>query len=157
MHNNEPKIIDVAMGDMKAASNDRILRSNGIGSCVVITLYDSSKKVGAMAHSVLAESINKNTDNPLRFVDGAIDAMISALEKLGARKSRLEAKIVGGASMFKVFDKNPDSIGLKNIEAAKNNLEKEGIKIVATDTGENCGRSVTFELTSGLVEVKTKI
>lgn len=153
----EEKTIDVDMGDIKAAPNNHILRSSGIGSCIVITLYDPLKRVGAMAHPMIAENIGKSADNPLRFVDNAIDAMISALEKLGARKSRLEAKIVGGANMFKVFDKNPESIGIQNAEAAKKKLEKEGVKIIANDTGGNVGRSVAFDLETGLVEVKTKI
>ena len=157
MQNKNPQIIDVPMGEMKTASNNHILRSSGIGSCIVITLYDPLKKIGALAHPILAENIGKSTEHPLRFIDNAIDAMISALEKLGAVKINLEAKIVGGANMFKVFDKNPESIGIQNAEAAKKKLEKEGIKIIANDTGGNVGRSVTFDLETGLVEVKTKI
>lgn len=173
--NEENKIIDVSMSDMKAAGNPHMLRSSGIGSCVVVTLYDPVKKVGAMAHPMLAEptrglnglhadktdsvksvAIRKNPRS-LRYVEQAIDAMISELTKMGAKKERLEAKLVGGANMFKVFDKSPDSIGAQNVEAAKKKLEKEGIKVIAADTGENCGRSVVFELTTGVVEVKTKI
>jgi chemotaxis protein CheD len=151
------KIIDISMSDMQAAGNPHTLRSSGIGSCVVVTLYDPRKRVGAMAHPMLAKSISGSIENPLRFVESAIDAMLSALEGLGASKERLEAKIVGGANMFKVFDKNPDSIGIHNAEAAKKKLEREGIAIVANDTGGNAGRSVAFDLTSGFVEVKTKI
>lgn len=157
MSDSESKIIDISMSEMKVASNPHALRSSGIGSCVVITLYDPLKKIGALVHPMLAESISKTTEHPLRFVENAIDAMISALEKIGGFKGRFEAKIVGGANMFKVFDKNPESIGAENVAAAVKKLEKEGIKIIATDTGENCGRSVLFELTTGLVEVKTKI
>jgi len=157
MSDSELKIIDVNMSEMKAATNPHLLRSSGIGSCIVITLYDSIKRIGAMAHPMLAENISGDTENPLRFIESAIDAMVLSLEKIGASKERLEAKIIGGANMFKVFDKNPDSIGTQNVEAAINKLKKEGIKIVATDTGENCGRSVSFDLSSGFVEVKTKI
>lgn len=151
------KVIEVRMSHMEAAANDHTLRSSGIGSCVVITLYDPVKRIGAMAHPMLIENASKNVDNPLRFVGNAIYAMIEALEKMGARKSRLEAKVVGGANMFKVFDANPESIGTLNAEAAKVKLEEEGIKIVANDTGGNIGRSITFDLKTGLVEVRTKI
>jgi len=157
MNEESEKIIDVNMSEMKIASNPHVLRSSGIGSCIVITLYDSQKRVGAMAHPMLAGNISGSIENPLRFVESAIDAMISALDRMGASKERLEAKIVGGANMFKVLDTNPKNIGAQNVEAAVNKLEKEGIKVIATDTGENCGRSVVFELTTGLVEVKTKI
>lgn len=163
----ENKIIDVSMGDMQVASNDHILRSSGIGSCIVITLYDPLKRVGALAHPMLAQPNSQQSSQvtdyklpvtgSLRFVDNAIDAMISSLVKLGARKSRLEAKVIGGANMFKVFDKNPESIGIQNVEAAKKKLDQEGVKISTNDTGGNVGRSVIFDLTTGLVEVKTKI
>ena len=157
MDNSESKIIEVSMSDMKVASNDHILISSGIGSCIVITLYDPLKRVGALAHPMLAENIGNSTEYPLRFVGNAIDAMLSALAALGATKERLEAKIIGGATMFKVFDRSPDSMGAQNAEAAKKKLEKEGIKIIVNDTGGNVGRSVAFELTTGLVEIKTKV
>ena len=165
MDNSESKIIEVSMSEMKTATNPHVLQSSGIGSCVVITLYDPQKRVGAMAHPMLAgnseidspaEALAK-AGNPLRFVGSAIDAMLSALVALGASKERLEAKIIGGATMFKVFDRSPDSMGAQNAEAAKKKLEKEGIKIIVNDTGGNVGRSVAFELTTGLVEVKTKV
>jgi chemotaxis protein CheD len=157
------KIINVGMSGMKVSTNPHSLSSSGIGSCVVITLYDPQKRVGAMAHPMLAlPEAGRSDENEilkasLRYVEPAIDAMIKELTKLGAVKSSLESKLIGGANMFKVFDKNPDSIGIHNAEAAKNKLEKEGIKIVVNDTGGNVGRSVVFDLVTGLVEVKTKI
>jgi len=157
MSDSESKIIDVSMGDMKAAASPHVFRASGIGSCIVITLYDSIKKVGAIAHPMLAKNTNKKADNLLRYVDSAIETMIEELQKLGVFTKKLQARIIGGANMFKVLDKNPESIGAQNVEAAVNKLKKEGIKIVATDTGENCGRSVTFDLSNGVVEVKTKI
>jgi chemotaxis protein CheD len=155
--NEESKIIGVSMSDMKTAVSPSILRSSGIGSCIVITLYDSVNKIGSIAHPMLADPPAGESKNSLRFVENAIDAMISALAKLGRSKDRLEAKIIGGANMFKVFDKDPDSIGIHNYESAKKKLEKEGIVIVSEDTGGNVGRSVDFDLNTGLVEVKTKI
>jgi len=157
MSDSELKIIDVKMSTIEIATNPHILRTSGIGSCVVITLYDSTKRIGAMAHPMLAIKPAYNTEIPLRFVENAIDAMIMGLEKIGALRKLLEAKIIGGANMFKVLDKNPNSIGAENVESAVKKLESEGIKIVATDTGGNCGRSVEFDLITGLVEVKTKI
>jgi chemotaxis protein CheD len=155
MSESEPKIIDIRMGDMKAASNDHVLRSSGIGSCIVVTLYDSVKRVGALAHPMLP--ISDGSHASFRFVEPAIDAMIKELQKLGAAQERLEAKLVGGANMFEVFDKNPESIGLQNVESARKKLEENRISIVANDTGGNVGRSVLFDLKTGLVEVKTKI
>jgi chemotaxis protein CheD len=155
MSGNDPKIIHVVMSDMKAAGNDYVLHSSGIGSCIAITLYDPVKRVGALAHPMLPVLDVRHTS--LRFVEPAIDAMINTLKTLGGVKSRAQAKIVGGAHMFSVFDEQEESIGLQNAQAAKHKLEKEGIVIIANDTGGNVGRSVTFDLKTGLLEVKTKI
>jgi chemotaxis protein CheD len=155
MSNEDQKIIDIPMSEICVSSNDHILRSSGIGSCIVITLYDSMRRIGALAHPMLpAPDLDQKS---FRYIEPAIDTILSELQKLGAAKEELEAKLVGGASMFKVFDENPGAIGTKNVEAAKKKLENESIKIVANDTGGNVGRTVIFDLTTGLVEVKTKI
>lgn len=157
MSSKEPKIIDVSMAEMKTAKNNVVLCSSGIGSCIIITLYDPVHKIGAMAHPILPQKNSDTIDNPARYVDSAISEMLKVLKKQGLIKLSLEAKIVGGADMFRVLGNNPQSIGAKNVKAAVSKLEKEGIKIVATDTGENCGRSVAFDLKTGLLEVKTRI
>jgi chemotaxis protein CheD len=161
MQAKDEKIIVVDMSDMKVATNPHKICSSGVGSCVVVTLYDSLKRIGALAHPMMAMPESgveaDEARGNLRFVESAIDSMISALEKMGSTREKLEAKIVGGASMFKVFDSNPHSMGIRNAEAAHKKLEKEGIKIVANDTGGSVGRSVVFDLITGSIEVKTRI
>jgi chemotaxis protein CheD len=152
------KIIDVSMSNMHSASDDHVLRSIGIGSCIVVTLYDPAKKIGAMSHSLLPLPSSESAPvGNLRFVESAIDVMIVKLEGMNGARDRFEAKIIGGANMFKVFDKDPKSIGIRNAEAAKAKLEKENIKIVANDTGGNVGRSASLDLSTGYVEIKTII
>jgi chemotaxis protein CheD len=155
--NEEDKIIDVNMSCIEVASEDRILRSVGIGSCIVITLYDPRNKVGAMAHPMLDESDKHSFKNPLRFVDSSIDVMIKELKKFGSVKNCLEAKIVGGANMFETSGENFELVGSSNIEATKKKLGIEGIKIIASDTGGSVGRSVEFDVSTGIVEVRTKL
>jgi chemotaxis protein CheD len=156
MVDSENKIIEVRMSEMKTAGIDQILHSGGIGSCIVITLYDPHKKIGAMAHPMIALPKGSDIKN-LRFVECAIDTMINELIRQGATKSRLVAKIFGGAHMFKVFDSRTKTIGLRNVEAAKERLDQAGIPILSNDTGGNVGRSVSFDLSTGLVNVNTKI
>src|SRR4030042_1539507 len=47
------KIIDVNTGEVKAAVEKGILRSVGIGSCVVVAAYNLRRKIGGMAHIML--------------------------------------------------------------------------------------------------------
>jgi chemotaxis protein CheD len=150
--------IDVPMSGMKVDSGNAVMRSTGIGSCIVITLYDSLKKIGAMAHPMIAMPKGKKFPlSNLRYVENAIHSMVQEMEKAGANKKRLESKIFGGAHMFKVFDSGDKTIGMTNVNAAKRELEGIGIPIVANDTGGNVGRSVHFDLATGLVDVKMRI
>lgn len=64
------------------------------------------------------------------------------------------AKIAGGASMFAAMDTL--QIGEKNTEVVKKALKDEGIRLVAEDTGGNCGRTITLDTRTGELSVKTK-
>ncbi len=149
-------VIDIATGEVRVASGDQIIRTSGIGSCVVITLHDKENKIGAMAHPMLAEYIEDGQGNLLRFVDYAVDAMLRLLDQKGANKDNLKAKIIGGSNMFRAFDDNPKSIGTNNIRAVKEKLKKEGLNLVANDTGGSISRSVSLDIASGLVEIIAK-
>jgi chemotaxis protein CheD len=158
MGNNE-NIVSVSMSSMEAGQGADVLVSCGIGSCVVIVLYDSIQKTGALAHAMLPlnQERTKPVENVYRFVETAIDGMVDVLLRMGALKNRLEAKVVGGASMFKMFDQDTHAIGTRNIEAAQKKLEKECIPVVAAATGGNAGRSVKFYVSTGVLEVSTLI
>jgi chemotaxis protein CheD len=157
MRNVKLKTTYVGMSDMVVATKGNVLRSVGIGSCLVITLYDPVHRVGALAHSMMVKPKAPDPSRPLRYVGPSIEEMVKVLEKKGVSKQQLEAKLIGGASMFKVFEKNPNSIGRQNVRAAKRKLMQEGIKIISNDTGGTVGRSVTFDLNTGNVEVETNI
>lgn len=79
------------------------------------------------------------------------------MEALGAVRSRMVAKIAGGARMFALSSgvNLPSlNVGDNNIEAAKNNFNKLGIKIIADDTGLNYGRTIEFYAEDGSLKIK---
>lgn len=145
------------MANLKISAAPNILRSSGIGSCLVITIYDIEKKIGGLAHVMLPNSAEISHTNPHRFVDKAIEIMLEKMEKSGNPGTDLEAKVIGGANMFKVLSTGPEGIGAQNVEAAKKKLAQENIKVAASSTGGNSGRSVEFDLQTGLIAVKTRI
>ena len=79
--------------------------------------------------------------------------LVNEMVKLGASRSRLKAKIAGGAVMF-VATSDRFNIGERNIAAVKAALRKEGIPIIAEDTGLNYGRTVFFYPETGIMEVR---
>lgn len=141
----------VAMAKYKEADN---LTSTGIGSCLVITLYDPKLKLGAICHPMLSvESRRDNTKPDAIYIDTAIEQMLEKMLSLEAVRERLEAKIIGAANMFTAFKSD---IPKKNVSSAKEKLKIEGIRLVGECVGGNIGRSVEFALDTGIVTVKTK-
>ena len=84
--------------------------------------------------------------------------MLKDVLALGANKSRLVAKMAGGAQMF-AFAKATDimKVGQRNAETVKEILKTMGIRLLAEDTGENYGRTVQINLENGVYTVKTMV
>jgi chemotaxis protein CheD len=142
--------VTIKMAEFKVAHNPTILSTIGVGSCVAVAIFDPVSKIGGLAHAMLPDSNIAAADvNPLRFVDRAIDAVVSAMLSLGCKKERMVAKIFGGASMFR----NLMNIGAQNVVAAREKLKKESISITAEDTGGCHGRSLWFDTNDGSVVV----
>lgn len=147
----------MGMADLKLAKAPDKLITAGLGSCIGICIYDRSLKLGCLAHIMLPSSQNaKNNQNRAKFADSAIELVLEEMEKQGARRSRLLAKIAGGAQMFK-FSGESDimKIGQRNAVAVEENLEKHKISLVAKDVGGNYGRTITFAPESGELLIRT--
>ncbi len=141
---------EVHMGNIAIGKGQDTLCARGIGSCVVVTLYCSKKKIGALAHTMLALK-SDGKDN--RYVDVAICNMLKEMEALGAMRQYIGAKLIGGADMFAAFDLN---IGEKNISNAREILKQEGINLIGEVVGGSQGRSVELSIASGIVTVKVR-
>lgn len=149
--------IKVAMADLKVGRAPDTLISYGLGSCVGIAIYDSTTKIGGLAHIMLPDSTQSRTgENTAKFADTAIPILIKEVVKLGAVHSRLVAKIAGGSQMFD-FSSSSDimRIGERNAEAVKTILKKEGLRLIAEDVGGNYGRTVELILATGVYKIKT--
>ena len=142
------EIIKVGMADLKTCVSPNGITTLGLGSCVGIAVRDPVNKIGGVAHIMLPDSkaIRNGQQNIAKFADTGIEELVRQMEKLGAKRSRMVAKIAGGATMF-VFQGNGSNIGQvgdRNVEAVKSKLKELKIPILAQDTGENYGRTVVF-------------
>ncbi len=150
-------MIKVGMADLKIVEFPDALTTLGLGSCVGICLYDASSKVTGMAHIMLPSSkaIRKN-ENVAKFADTAIVELIQQMENKGAKKSRISAKIAGGAQMFSFTSANETmKIGERNAEAVKIILKEMGIPLKSDETGGNFGRTIEFFSENGKLIIKT--
>ena len=140
------EIIKVGMADLKVCKSPDGVTTLGLGSCVGIAIRDPSTKIGGLAHIMLPDSTSiRNNSNIPKFADTGIDELVKQLIKAGASRSRLVAKIAGGAQMF-AFQNKSDlvRVGERNVEAVRRKLQQLRIPILASDTGKNYGRTVIF-------------
>ena len=151
------ELIKVGMADFKVGRSPDNLISYGLGSCIGIALYDSGSKIGGLAHIMLPDSTQaRSSDNPAKFADTCLPLMLSEMQKIGAIKNRILAKIAGGAQMFS-FANTTDimRVGERNTEAVRAILKKMELKIVAEDVGANYGRTVELIMENGIFRIKT--
>jgi chemotaxis protein CheD len=151
-------LIKVGMAELAVAENPTKLTTIGLGSCVGIVLYDGFARIGALAHVMLpSQSLSKDKTNKAKFADTAIDEMLEQMKKLGARKLNIHAKVFGGANMFDgvVHSRGLMDMGHRNVEMVKEELKKRDIAVVAEETGETFGRTITLDTTTGTVHLRT--
>ena len=150
-------LVRVRMADLKIAKHPKVLTTLGLGSCVGIALFDSSSRIGGLAHIMLPNSNQvKNNSNKAKFADTAIIQMVEMMMDMGAKKRYMVAKLAGGAQMFS-FSQASDivRVGQRNVIASKEILEGLSIPIVAEDTGGNYGRTIELRTEDGILVVKT--
>lgn len=150
------QLIRVGMAESGTCRAPGSLITSGLGSCIGVTLFDATAKVGGMCHVMLPDSSQaRATENRAKFADTAVPDILSALERLGARRDRLIVKFAGGAQMFN-FGKTDDrfAIGRRNADAVRNALKQAGLRISAEDTGGNHGRTMVFDVSTGRVVIR---
>lgn len=150
-------MLQVGIAELKVGKAPQKITTIGLGSCVGVTLYDPSSKIGGMVHIMLPNSKEiKNNDNAAKFADTGVPKLLDEVLKKGAHKNNLVAKIAGGAQMFNLATgNNALRIGDRNILAVKEILHKLKIPIKANDTGLNYGRTIILDLETGGVWVRT--
>ena len=150
-------MIKVGMADLKVCKSPDALTTLGLGSCVGVALYDPVTKVSGLLHLMLPDSTQiRNNSNIAKFADTGIDELIKQMIQIGALQSRIVAKIAGGAQMFAMNSRSDMMrVGERNAEAAKANLKRYGIKLLAEDTGLNYGRTVEFYSETGDFLIKS--
>lgn len=152
----ELKDVRVGIADLNTVEAPGKIITVGLGSCIGIAIYDRIKRIGGLAHIMLPDSKQfSNVTNPMKFADLAIPMLVEKMEKMGANKRNMKAKIAGGASMFNFSDKNMiTDIGARNGVAVKEALEKAGIPLVAEDIGGNKGRTVILDADTGALQIR---
>lgn len=148
----------VRVADFKAGRNGDVLVTLGLGSCVAILLFDASAKVGGLAHILLPSRslAGRQRDNPASFPQTAVPALLAEIGLLGGERSRVTARLVGGASMFaSIAPPGSLQMGERNLLSCREVLHHQGIPVVGEAVGGDYGRSVRFSLADGVVLIRS--
>lgn len=149
--------IKVGMADLNVCKSPDKLTTLGLGSCVGVAIRDPISHVGGLAHVMLPNSKTiKNNTNVYKFADTGIEELVSQMVAKGAIRTRLVAKIAGGAQMF-AFQSQSDMVrvGEQNVEASKKKLKELNIPLLAEDTGKNYGRTIIFNPENGELAIRS--
>jgi chemotaxis protein CheD len=123
-----------------------------LGSCVAVTMWNARLQIGCICHAVLPLNESRNHE-PLKYVDSSIHSMLRELEKHSSRRSDIEVKVFGGASMRQLAP-GRKSVGHQNVDAALAVLRQEGFTLRTSDLGGTEGRKLRFYSATGEVFVK---
>jgi chemotaxis protein CheD len=152
------KTVTVDISDMKLSrSEDDILVTYSLGSCVGLTIFDKQAGVGGMIHCMLPLSKidpEKAAVKPYMFVDTGVTILLTELFKLGAQRQNLVAKVAGAASPL--GKEETFRIGQRNYTILRKLLWKNNVLIEAEDTGGSKARTMYLYMHDGLVTVKSE-
>lgn len=124
-----------------------------LGSCIAACLRDPILQIGGMNHFMLPEQGgDSNTILSLsaRYGSYAMELLINHLLKMGAQRLRLEAKVFGAGHVLAGFT----DVGAQNTDFVLNYLEREKIRLLASDLGGIFPRKVYFFPETGRVLVR---
>lgn len=142
----------IVQGEAKASTDPRVEMSTILGSCVATCLFDPVARVGGLNHFLLAEPPAHARQQAFDSDYGLflMELLINEMLGLGARKSRMRARLYGGANL------NPDlsPIGSANAAFARQFLERENIPKVFEDLEGTQARRIQFRPASGQVRAR---
>lgn len=140
------------MGEMVVSTNptDELV-ALGLGSCIGLAIVDRRAGVAGLAHIVLPIS-HPGANTPGKFADTAVPELLGRLRRAGALLRRMEVAIAGGARMFEMSGSL--DIGARNEQAVRAELRKVRLKVRASETGGNQGRTLRVAVGDGTVTVR---
>ena len=148
----DTQAVKVLPGEYYVTRRDMVLVTV-LGSCVTACIRDVDSGIGGMNHFMLPEGAGRDVvSTSARYGTFAMEVLINHLQKLGARRNRLEAKVFGGGAVMESLVSS--NVGTRNAEFVLNYLKTEKIPIVAKDLLDSYPRKVYFFPKTGRVLVR---
>lgn len=135
-------------------SDDPSIVTTILGSCVSVTMFNAEYRCGAICHAVLPEY--SSTGESFRYVNSSIRTMVQAFQHYGIDHAHIEVKLFGGSDVLPVHEsrRQQATVGKQNIDAALRTLEREHLRLAASDLGGIQGRKILFNTHTGEILLK---
>lgn len=133
-----------------------------LGSCVAVTMFAPKRAISAICHAFLPDSAETSRHGkdpqPCRYVNDAVENMLSTMHKLRVDIGELEVKIMGGASgIGSALSRGGGRLNVagRNVAMAERVLAQHGVRVKDTHVGGNCGRKLHLVTHTGEIWIKT--
>lgn len=143
----EARPVHVIQGEQKISDDPDAVLTTILGSCVAACLRDPVARIGGMNHFLLPgmSDGDARAEDAERYGVHAMELLVNALLERGAARSRLEAKLFGGAKTIEGLS----DVGNLNAQFAEAFLHKERIVNVGGCLRGLQGRRIQFWPVSG--------
>ena len=131
--------VQVTQGETHVTGAANEVLTTVLGSCIAACLRDPVAGVGGMNHFLLAQGSGAD-HGAMRYGVNAMELLINGLLARGAQRSRLEAKLFGGAAVIAGLS----DVGAGNASFARRFLQAEGIALAGGDTGGAQPRRIQY-------------
>lgn len=124
-----------------------------LGSCVTVTLWHPRRHIGGMCHIQMPGRSAHAAEGKLdgRYAEDAFALFDREIARHGAPAREYVAKLFGAGNMFPGSNAAVLNIGAKNLEAARRELARRGLRATAEHVGGAGHRKLAFDIASGEV------
>jgi chemotaxis protein CheD len=129
----------VVQGEYSVVTEPGTVLTTILGSCVSTCMWDARAGVGGMNHFLLPGDAETSGDS-MKYGVNAMELLVNGLLQRGAMRSRMQAKLFGGANVIQNFS----DIGAKNAAFALKFLQMEAIACVGQSMGGPQARRIRF-------------
>lgn len=136
--------VQITQGETHVTDSPHEVLTTVLGSCISACMRDPALGIGGMNHFLLPNGDGRDA-NAMRYGVNAMELLINGLLKRGGSRSRLEAKLFGGASVVSGLS----DVGARNIAFAQTFLQTEGIAVVGGDLGGDHSRRIQYWPSTG--------
>ena len=145
--------ISVHTGEIMAGGEDSILDSDTNKACLVFAAYDSTHKIGGLAHAMFFSNgtVRKKDFTMTRDPSGAIDEMVEDMVLMGAEKKDIEVCLVTGEN---VPHEKGDPEYNRHIDEAIELLKEKNIRFNETTVRDVGDMHVSLDVETGELSYK---